>query len=56
MLVMLQGYMSLTSGQPTFIQRAGAEVQAQIRLSTNSLTPLHELISPKLIRLDAEPR
>jgi hypothetical protein len=39
----------------TFVQSAGAEVQAKIWLGANNLTPLHELIGTELVGLSADP-
>ena len=38
------------TGHQTFIERASAHVEAEVRLSANQLTPLHEFVRPDGVR------
>jgi hypothetical protein len=39
----------------TFVKGTGTKVQAKVRLGANNLTPLHEFIGTKFVRLGTNP-
>jgi hypothetical protein len=45
----------ITRGR-TFIQSAGTKIKAKIWFGPQSLAPLHEFVSAKLVRLGSKPR